>query len=70
MITDSSKNYMDNTLTLIYDGLDVSIQEIYDYCRQYYDVEPIGFNIEPPNEGFGGYPNLGVIKVRLPRNPE
>ena len=68
MITDGSKNYLDNTLTLIYDGETVSTQEIYDYCRQNYNVEPVAFEIEPPNEGFGGYPNPGTVKVQLPRN--
>jgi hypothetical protein len=69
MITDSSKNYMDNTLTLIYDGETVSVQEIYDYCLQNHNVvDPIGFTIEPPNEGYGGYPNPGTVTVRLPRN--
>jgi hypothetical protein len=68
MITDSSKNYMDNTLTLIYDGLDVSIQEIYDYCKKNHNVEPVEFEIELPNEGYGGYPNPGTVTVQLPRN--
>jgi len=68
MITDSSKNYLDNTLTLVYDGETVSIQEIYDYCEQNYNVVPVSFDIEPPNEGFGGYPNPGIVKVRLRRN--
>ena len=68
MITDGSKNYLDNTLTLVYDGEDVSTQEIYDYCEQNYKVEPVRFEIEPPNEGFCGYPNPGIVKVQLPRN--
>jgi len=68
MITDGSKNYMDNTLTLIYDGETVAIQEIYDYCRQNYNVVPVEFEIELPNEGFGGYPNPGTVWVQLPRN--
>jgi hypothetical protein len=66
MITDSSKNYMDNTLTLVYDGEDISDQEILDYCKKNYRVEPVGFDIEPPNEGFGGFPNPGIVKVQLP----
>jgi hypothetical protein len=66
MITDSSKNYMDNTLTLVYDGEDISVQEIYDYCKKNYRVEPVGIDIEPPNEGFGGFPNPGIVKVQLP----
>ena len=68
MITDSSKNYMDNTLTLIYDGETVAIQEIYDYCRQNYNAEPVAFEIELPCEGFGGFPNPGTVWVQLPRN--
>jgi hypothetical protein len=68
MITDGSKNYLDNTLTLVYDGETVSTQEIYDYCRQNYNVEPVVFEIELPNEGFGGYPNPGTVRVQLPRN--
>ena len=68
MITDGSKNYSDNTLTLIYDGETVSIQEIYDYCKKNHNVEPIAFEIESPNEGFGGYPNPGTVCVQLPRN--
>ena len=68
MITDSSKNYGDNTLTLIYDSETVSVQEIYEYCEQNYNVEPIGFTVEPPTEGFGGYPNPGTVTVQLPRN--
>jgi len=68
MITDGSKNYADNTLTLIYDGETVAIQEIYDYCRQNYNAEPVAFEIELPNEGFGGFPNPGTVCVQLPRN--
>jgi len=68
MITDSSKNYGDNTLTLIYDGETVSVQEIYDYCLQNHNVVPVSFDIEPPCEGYGGYPNPGTVTVRLPRN--
>lgn len=68
MITDCSKNYLDNTLTLVYDGETVSTQEIYDYCRQNYNVEPVRFEIEPPNEGFGGYPNPGTVWIQLPRD--
>lgn len=68
MITDSSKNYLDNTLTLVYDGETVSVQEIYDYCEQNYTVVPVSFEIELPNEGFGGYPNPGTVRVQLPRN--
>ena len=68
MITDSSKNYLDNTLTLIYDGETVSIQEIYDYCEQNYNVVPVSFEIELPTEGFGGYPNPGTVRIQLPRN--
>ena len=67
MITDSSKNYLDNTLTLVYDGEDVSIHEVFDYCKRNYGVEPVGFDVEPPNEGFGGLTNPGIVKVRLPR---
>jgi hypothetical protein len=59
---------MDNTLTLIYDGETVAIQEIYDYCRQNYNAEPVAFEIELPNEGFGGYPNPGTVWIQLPRN--
>lgn len=70
MITDGSKNYLDNTLTLVYDGETVSIQEIYDYCDQNYNIVPVSFDIEPPDEGFGGYPNPGIVKIQLPRNPE
>jgi hypothetical protein len=68
MITDCSKNYLDNTLTLVYEGEDVSIQEVHDYCKRNYNVEPVSFDIELPNEGFGGYPNPGIVKVQLPRN--
>jgi len=68
MIADSSKNYMDNTLTLIYDGETVSIQEIYDYCKKNHNVEPVAFEIELPNEGYGGYPNPGTVWIQLPRN--
>jgi hypothetical protein len=70
MITDGSKNYMDNTLTLIYDGETVAIQEIYDYCQQNYNTEPVAFEIELPCEGFGGFPNPGTVRVQLPRNLE
>jgi hypothetical protein len=68
MITDGSKNYLDNTLTLVYDGETVSTQEIYDYCKKNHNVEPVAFEIEPPYEGFGGYPNPGTVKVRLQGN--
>ena len=68
MITDGSKNYLDNTLTLVYDGETVAIQEIYDYCRQNYNVEPVEFEIELPCEGFGGHPNPGTVWIQLPRN--
>jgi len=67
MITDSSKNYSDNTLTLIYDG-DVTVQQIYDHCQRNYNVVPVSIDIEPPNEGYGDYPNPGVVKVQLPRD--
>ena len=66
MITDSSKNYLDNTLTLVYDGDDVSVQEILDYCEKCYQVTPDTFVIDPPSTGFGGYPNPGIVKVQLP----
>jgi hypothetical protein len=66
MITDSSKNYLDNTLTLVYDGEDISNQEIFDFCKRNYGVEPVEFDIEPPNVGFGGFPNPGIVKVQLP----
>jgi hypothetical protein len=66
MITDSSKNYLDNTVTMVYDGEDISVTEIFEYCKKNYGVAPVEFDIEPPNEGFGGYPNPGIVKVRLP----
>jgi hypothetical protein len=59
---------MDNTLTLIYDGETVSVQEIYDYCKKNHNVEPVEFEIELPYEGFGGYPNPGTVWIQLPRN--
>ena len=68
MITDSSKNYMDNTLTLIYDGETVAIQEIYDYCKKNHNVEPVAFEIELPCEGYGGFHNPGTVWIQLPRN--
>jgi hypothetical protein len=67
MITDSSKNYLDNTLTLVYEGTDITDQEIIDYCKRNYGTEPVSFFVEPPNEGFGGFPNPGIVKVDLPR---
>ena len=67
MITDCSKNYMDNTLTLVYDGDIITKQEVIDYCKRLYGVEPVELDIEPPNEGFGGFPNPGIVKVLLPR---
>jgi hypothetical protein len=66
MITDCSKNYLDNTLTLVFEGDSVSEQEVRDYCQRNYNVLPVTIDIEPPNEGFGGYPNPGVVKVQLP----
>ena len=66
MITDCSKNYMDNTLTLVFEGESVSGQEIRDFCQRNYNVVPVSFDIELPNEGYGGYPNPGVVKVQLP----
>lgn len=70
MITDSSKNYYysDNTLTLVYDGETVAIQEIYDYCRENYNTEPVAFEIELPCEGVGGFPNPGTVWIQFPRN--
>ena len=65
MITDCSKNYMDNTLTLVFEGESVSEQEIRDFCQRTYKVEPVAIDIEPPNEGYGGYTNPGVVKVQL-----
>jgi hypothetical protein len=66
MITDSSKNYLDNTLTLVFEGESVSEQEVREFCQRNYKVVPVSIDIEPPNEGFGGYPNPGVVKVQLP----
>ena len=68
MITDCSKNYLDNTLTLVFEGESISEQEVRDYCQRNYNVVPVSIDIEPPNEGFGGYPNPGVVKVQLPGN--
>jgi len=70
MINDGSKNYSDNTLTLIYDGETVSIQEIYDYCKKNHNVEPVAFEIEPPFKDCDGYSNPGTVWVQLPRNLE
>lgn len=67
-ITDCSKNYLDNTLTLIFEGESVSEQEVREFCQRNYNIEPVSIDIEPPNEGFGGYPNPGVVKVLLPRD--
>jgi len=66
MITDSSKNYLDNTLLLVFDGETVSEQEVRDYCQRYYGAEPVEIDIKPPSEGFGGYPNPGTVRVQLP----
>lgn len=68
MITDSSKNYLDNTLTLVFDDVEPTVEEIFDYCIQHYSGTPTEIDIEPANEGYGGYTNPGIVKVQLAWN--
>lgn len=70
MITDSSKNYLDNTLTLVFDGDTPSDADIREYCKKNYGAGVLEYYIDPPNEGFGGFPNPGIVKVTLPHRKE
>ena len=65
MIYDSSKNYLDRTIILVFDGADPSSDEIKEYCIRNYGETPESFEIDPEHEGFGGYTNPGIVKVQL-----
>lgn len=62
MITDSSKNYLDGWVTLVFDGVTPTITEINEYCQRNYSFTPKSIDIDEPREGFGGYPNPGIVK--------
>jgi hypothetical protein len=70
MIYESSKNYLNNTLTLVFDGnVAPTEDEIRDYCKRNYGVNGLfEFYIDLPREGYGGYQNEGIVKVQLPYN--
>lgn len=62
MIYDSSKNYLDGWVTLVFDGADPTLFEVVEYCQINYGFTPKSIDIESPCEGFGGYPNPGIVK--------
>ena len=62
MIYDSSRNYLDGWVTLVFDGVDPTLFEIVAYCQRNYGFTPKSVDIESPCEGFGGYPNPGIVK--------
>ena len=62
MIYDSSRNYLDDWVTIVFDGTVPSDSEISDYCHRCYGFIPKSIFIEEPCEGFGGFPNPGIIK--------
>ena len=62
MIYDSSKNYLDGWVTLVFDGVTPTTDEINEYCKRNYGFVPKSVYIDGPNEGFGGFPNPGIVK--------
>jgi hypothetical protein len=66
MIYDSSKNYLDRTITLVFDGNEPSSDDIKEYCIRNYGEAPASFDIDPEHEGLCGYTNPGIVKVQLP----
>lgn len=66
MIYDSSKNYLNNTITLVFDGAEPSRGEIYEFVRRNYGSDTVvSFNVYPEHAGYGGYTNPGTVKVQL-----
>jgi hypothetical protein len=63
MIYDSSKNYLDGWVTLVFDGADPTLFEVVDYVKRNYGFIPKSVDIESPCEGFGGYMNSGIVKA-------
>jgi hypothetical protein len=63
MIYDSSKNYLDGWVTLIFDGNDPTLFEVVEYVQKNYGFIPKRDDIESPCEGFGGFPNPGIVKA-------
>lgn len=63
MIYDSSKNYLDGWVTLVFDGADPTLVEVIDYVNKNYGFTPKSVTIESPCEGFGGFPNPGIVKA-------
>lgn len=62
MIYDSSKNYLDGWVTIVYDDVDPTPEEINTYCEQNYGFTPGSFYIDSPNQGYGGFSNPGIVK--------
>ena len=64
MITDSSRNYLDSRILLIWEGERPTVNEVEDYMsRNYGSVENYEFVIEDPSEGYGGYTNPGKVYI-------
>jgi hypothetical protein len=63
MIYDSSKNYLDGWVTLVFDGTDPTLGEVVDYVTKNYGFTTNSVAIESPCEGFGGFPNPGIAKA-------
>ena len=61
MIYDSSKDYMTGTVTLVFDGVEPTVDQIYDYCRNNYGSQEGSFVVEPAT-AHGGYLNPGIVK--------
>ena len=66
MIYDSNKNYLNNTITMVFDGPEPTRGEIHEFVRRNYgEVPVVSFTIEPESKGYGGYTNPGIVKVQL-----
>ena len=62
MIYDSSRNYLEGWVTLVFDGVTPTEAEITAYCQRNYGFTPKSICIDEPCDGFGGFPNPGIIK--------
>lgn len=63
MIYDSSRNYLDGWVTLVFDGANPTSSQVVEYVQHNYGFIPKSVSIESPCEGFGGMPNPGIIKA-------
>ena len=69
MIYDSSKNYLNQTITMVFDGSEPSRGEIYEFVRRNYGGSSLvkSYTVYPESPGYGGYTNPGMVKVQLER---